>query len=108
MTSCDPRYVMRVSSPCGIPHDFYLHQRWKEWLKPYCKNTKGASKRSPHRHGFREVFSLSVNIVEAKQLADRISSGSVYCQLGLNELPVARTQLKESLSPVWDEEFLIS
>ena len=86
----------------------HILQEWRESLKPYCKNTKTTGRTAHGKRGVREIYTLTLNVVEVKQLTDRISAGSVYyCNISLNEVPVAKTQTKDSNNLVWDEEFVL-
>ena len=84
-------------------------QEWRDALKPYCKNTKTTGRAAQGRRGVKEIFTLIVNVVEAKQISDRISAGTLYyCHINLNDnVPVAKTQAKDCNNLVWDEEFVL-
>ncbi|XP_067934605.1 ras GTPase-activating protein 1-like [Watersipora subatra] len=83
-------------------------QRWRDSLKPYCKNTKTTGRTAHGKRGVREIYTLTLKVVEVKHLTDRISQGSVYCcNICLNEVAVAKTQTKDSNNLVWDEEFVL-
>lgn len=92
-----------------LPHlSLNIEKEWKEALKPYCKNTKSSGRVPQERRGVREIYTLTINVVEVKHLAEKVSSGSsIYCQINLNDVAVAKTQTKDVNSLVWDEEFIL-
>ncbi len=77
------------------------YEDWLAMLKPMCVPQMA---RAPKVAKLREVRSLTLTISEAHRLPYKLVPNP-YCVISLNQVKVAKTKVKASQDPVFDETF---
>ena len=76
-------------------------------IKPYCMDPQQPMKIPKTRFTpLTELRGLQLKIFDARKLSMK-HMPHAYCIVSLNEVKVARTQVKEAPEPCWDEEFML-
>ncbi|XP_064475272.1 ras GTPase-activating protein 1-like isoform X2 [Ornithodoros turicata] len=88
-------YYLCASSP---------DQEWVTALKPLC--IPQATRNAGHEANVSQVRSLSLTLLEAHRLPVRLAPHP-FCIISLNQVKVARTQVKCPPDPIWEEDFLL-
>ena len=84
-----------------------FHQEWIQAIKPYCMDQQQVKKIPKSVFTpLTELRSLQLKIYDARKLSMK-HVPHAYCIVSLNEVKVARTQVKDAPDPCWDEEFML-
>ncbi|XP_013087831.2 ras GTPase-activating protein 1-like [Biomphalaria glabrata] len=82
-----------------------LTQKWIQFLKPYCDNSRGT--RSPGHHAaLKEFHKLEVSILDAHRFPPKFLNHP-YCVLALNGVRVGKTDVGEGSNPFWSAGFFL-
>ncbi|KAK3701433.1 hypothetical protein RRG08_015853 [Elysia crispata] len=83
-----------------------LAQKWKQFLKPYCDNSKPPKAQLLHHDMLKEFHKLEVSVLDAHRLPPKVLNHP-YCVLSLNNIRVGRTEAAEGVNPFWCSDYFL-